>query len=354
MRRNSIIFLAIIFLTYTYQGYKILYKYINDEVKVKSSGLLSDITNNVISIPLETPDSGAIERIKRVQRDGDDIFLLGDRRLLHFNSSGKFINQPAVDITNMEGVFIADYAIDTDRHHIIVIDSLRNYSKYDYQGNLLSRTQITHPWNKLTAFTYHNGSLWASAESLVKNIDDDSFTIMNDLYRLDMDMNEISRLNLRNVDVGREIIFNNIRADEILVDEEGVYAYSTPVDMEHLLSDTLFILQGRIIPNSGRNNFNMSECIYPVRKSKRYMISTHYNTDDDCHTFCYDNSDNTAYILQEGFKDDIYNTGYIADLQSMDIYNKSYCYIKTEADISAGSIENATGTPVLYIVTLKS
>ena len=354
MRRNSIIFLAIFFLTYGYQGYKAFYKYINDEVKVKTSGLLSHITDNVISIPLETPDSGAIQRIKRVQRDGNDIFLLGDRRLLHFDASGKFINQPAADICNMEGVFIVDYAIDPDTRRIIVIDSLRNYSKYDYSGNLISRAKITQPWSKLTAFTYHNGSLWATAETLEKNIDDDSYTITNGLYELDMDMNKISCMNLRNVNVGREIILNNIRPDEILVDEEGVYVYSTPTGMEHLLNDTLFILQNHIIPTASRNEFIKSAYIYPVRKSKRYMISTYYRTDGDCHTFCFDYSDHTAYILQEGFKDDIFNTGNIEDLQPIDNYNKSYCYIKTKAGISSGSIENRTGNTVLYIATLKS
>ena len=353
MRRNSIIFLAIIFLTYSYQGYKVYHKYIHDEVKIKISGLLSDITDNVISIPLETPDSVAIQRIKRVQRDGNDIFLLGDRRLLHFNASGKFINEPAADISNMEGAFIADYAIDTDRHQITVIDSLRNYSKYDYSGNLISRAKITQPWNKLTAFTYHNGSLWAAAELLLKNTDDDSYTITHNLYQLDMNMNEISCMNLRHADVGHEKIFTNIHPDEILVDEEGVYAYSTPIDMENLLNDTLYILQNRIIPTTNRNVYNSSAYIYPVRKSKRYMISTYYSTDGDCHTFCFDNSDYTAYILQEGFKDDIFNTGNIADLQPLDNYNKSYCYTNTKADISAGSTENETVT-VLYIATLKS
>ena len=350
MRRNSIIFLAIIFLTYGYQGYKVYHRYVNDEVKVKTSGLLSDITNNVISIPLETPDSGAIQRIKRVQRDGNDIFLLGDRRLLHFDVSGKFINQPAADISNKEGVFIADYAIDTDNRLIIVIDSLRNCSKYDYNGNLISRNKIMQPWNKLTAFAYHSGSLWATVEALVKNADDDSYTITHSLHQLDTDMNEISSMNLHYADVDRKTILNTLHANEILADEEGVYAYSTPVDMEHLLNDTLFILQTRII--AGRNE--QKACIYPVRKSKRYMISTYYNTDGDCHTFCFDNSDYTAYILQEGFKDDIFNTGHIADLQPIDIYNKSYCYVKTKAGISAGSTEKVTGNPVLYIATLKS
>ena len=112
MKRSALIFLATILLTYGYQGFKTYYNHINENVKVKTSGLLSDITSNVISIPLETPDSGAIKQIKRVQRDRDNIFLLGDQRLLHFDVSGKLISQIANDISDNEDVFIADYVID--------------------------------------------------------------------------------------------------------------------------------------------------------------------------------------------------------------------------------------------------
>ena len=145
MKKGGLLLLAILFLTYGYEGYKIVQLYMNDNVKVKTSGLLSDITDNVISVPLKTPDSEVVRQIRRVQRDGNNIFLLSERRLLHFDISGRFINQPAIEISNDEDVFIADYTLDTDNHLIIVIDSQRNISKYDYSGNLISKAAINQP-----------------------------------------------------------------------------------------------------------------------------------------------------------------------------------------------------------------
>ena len=372
MKKGGLLLLVILFLTYGYQGYKTIRIYMNNEVKIKTSGLLSDISDNVIPVPLETPDNRDVRLIKRVQRDGNDIFLLSESGLLHFDISGKFINQPAIEISSNDDVFIADYTLDTDYNRIIVIDSQRNISKYDYSGNLISKAKIKHQWRRLTAFAYHNGYLWATAESMEK-FTDDNYQIIHRLYQLDSDMNEISNQNLYSVDVGRDITYNSLCIDELLVDEDGLYAYSSPTDMKHLLSDTLHILQYKGIPLMAHTNNHYGEAgVYPVRKSKRHIISTNNNSIDNCYTFCFDKTNNNAYLLPEGFKDNFYNTGYITNLQPMDIYNTSYCYIKTNTDFSEKTygkiLEKASekrnkktyekvmnnDNPVLFIVTLKA
>ncbi|MDR2913704.1 MAG: 6-bladed beta-propeller [Tannerella sp.] len=357
MKKGCLLLLAILSLTYGYQGYKTVCRYIHDEVKVKNHGQLSDIANKVLSVPLETPDSGVVRQIKRVQKDGNNIFMLADRRLLHFDVSGKFINQMIMETNGRDEVLIADYTLDPDRHQVIVIDSQRNVSKYDYSGNLISKVKLTQPWHKLTAFAYHNGYLWATAEKLVQNAgNNDSYQIVHSLYQLDSDMNEISNRRLHIADVGRDILFGSFCVDELLADEYGVYAYSSPADMKHLLSDTLHIVQRQNLPVMSGYGYDGEACVYPVRKGKRHIISTYHHTIDNCYTFCYDNTDHTAYLLSKGFKDDFFNTGYIADFQSMDIYNESYCYLKSGADISGKFPDRAVSNdnPVLFIVTLKS
>lgn len=357
MKKGCLLLLTILSLTYGYQGYKIVCKYIHDDVRVKNDGQLSDIANKVLCVPLETPDSGVVQQVKRVQKDGNNLFLLGDRRLLHFDVSGKFINQMIMETSDKEEIFIADYTLDTDLHQVIVIDSQRNVSKYDYSGNLISKVKLTQPWHKLTAFAYHDGYLWATTEELAKNADaNDSYQIIHSLYQLNTDMNEISSQRLHIADVGRDILFGSFCIDELLVDEYGVYAYSSPADMKHLLSDTLHIIQRQNLPMMFRDGLYGKACVYPVRKGKRHIISTYHHTTDNCYTFCYDNTDHTAYLLSKGFKDDFYDTGYISDFQSMDIYNESYCYLKSGADISKKFPDRAMSNenPVLFIVTLKS
>lgn len=349
--------LSILFLTYGYQGYKIVDQYARDEVKIKTSGKLSDITSRVIPVPLETPDSGAVHQARRVQKDGNHLFLIDNNRLLHFDMEGKFINQPAAEISNREDLFIADYTLDTDRHQIVLIDSQRNISRYDYAGNLLSVTKITHPWHKITALAYHNGYLWATAEKVIKNDNDtDLFQLVHCLYQLDTDMNEISSRQLHTAEVGRNMPINTYCVDQLLVDEQEVYAYASPANMNYLLNDTLHIAQHRSFPLMHGQPANEHACIYPVRKGKRHMLSTYHYTADDCYTFCFDQENQTAYMLTDGFKDDFFHTGYVANLQSMDIYNQSYCFLKSGADVASRFPDRSANNehPVLFIVTLNT
>ena len=355
MKKFGFILLVIMFLVYGYQGYEVVRKYKQDDIKVKTSGRLSDIVGKVASVPLETPDNGVVRQVRRVQTDGNHLFLISDLRLLQFDLSGKFVRQLTPSVSDGE-VFFADYALDADHHLLIAIDSQRNICKFDYAGNLLSKTTLKQPWRKLTAFTYHNGYFWMSAEYLVKNADNpDSYQIVHSLFQFDADMNEIAGQRLHIADVGRFKIFESYFVDELLADEYGVYAYTSPNDMEHLLIDTLHIMHHEELPFMYKDGFFGAACIYPVRKGKRFQIATNYQSINDNYTFCFDRIDHTAYILQKGFKDNLQKTGYIADLQSIDIYNNSYCYIKSGASLSKKFPDRAksNNNPVLFIVTLK-
>jgi hypothetical protein len=354
MKKGCFLLLILLFLTYTYQGYKAADTYANDKIKIKVSGKLSDITGNVLPVPLETPDTGAARHIRRVQRDGNHLFMLSDNRLLHFDMHGKFISQIAGEINGENGACIAEYVLNTDLNRVTVIDSRRNISNYDYGGNRISRKQIGHPWQTLTAFAFHNGYLWASAETHVK--DHGTVRIRHDLYQLDADMNELSRQTLRIAATGRERLFAAPYVSELLADEEGVYAYAPPPDMKHLLKDTLYMAERKKIPLLYPGENTGTARIYPVRKGRRHTVSTCNNPAGQHFTFCYDHENLTAYILPDGFKDDFFETGYITDFQPMDMYNQSYCFIKSGKDISKKYPERAAGEdrPVLFIVNLNT
>jgi hypothetical protein len=349
MKKGCILLLAFILLTYGYQGYRTIDRYMKDGITVKTSGKLSDIAGRATSVPLETPDSGVLRNIRQVRRDGDDLFLLSENRLLHFDVRGHFINRIAGDIN----AFIVGYALDTDTNQVIVIDSQRNISNYGYVGNLLSRTGIKHPWHRLAAFTFHDGYLWVAAETLEKNGEDaESYLIRQNLYRLDAGMNEVSRLTLRTVNAGRPgDLFTGSCISELLADEAGVYAYAPPAGTGRLLEDTLYIEQQRQIPLMNRDAHDgRTACACPVRKGKRYLISTGNNF-----TFCYDRAGYTAYILAEGFTDDIFGTGRIPDFQPVDIYSNAYYFVKSGKDLSGKFPERAADSdrPVLFLVNLN-
>lgn len=356
MKRTCIFLLTIIALTYGYQGYKTIDKYVQDKVKVKTDGRLSDISNDITAVPLEAPDSGVIRQVKRVQRDGNHLFLLGDNRLLHFDMSGTFLRQIDMNTSGEEAVFIADYTLDTDLHQVIVIDSQRNIHKYDYAGNLLSTAEIRQPWHKMTAFAYHNGHLWITARKLIKNdCDLNTCQIIHSLHQLDTDMNEIACFPLRIANVGRGDVFQSYHVDELLADEHGVYAYTSQADMGCLLQDTLQIIQRKQLPLMYTDQPTENACIFPVRKGNRFFMSTSFLAADG-YTFCYDSDNQTAFLLSDGFRDDFFHTGMITDLQPMDIYNQTYCFLKSGTEIAGTFSERAINNDlsVLFIVPLKS
>ncbi|MDR2680115.1 MAG: 6-bladed beta-propeller [Tannerella sp.] len=356
MKKGCFLMLAIIFLTYGYQGYKVVDAYMKDGIQIKETGKLSDIAGNVLSVPLEMPDTGVMRNIKRVRRDGDDLFMISENRLFHFDIHGNFINRIAGDMKN---AFIVEYALNTGMNRVFVIDSQRNISKYDYDGNLLSKKRIEQFRYRLTAFAFHDGHLWISAETLVKNDDyPDSFLIVHNLYQLDDNMNEISSRTLRVAagTTGGNRFFSNTCVSELLVDENEVYAYMPPFESDGLLEDSLYIAGQEAFPLLNKNAHDGMACIYPVRKGRRYMFSTCGSPAGNHFIFCYDKINFTAYFLSEGFKDDIFETGYISDFQPVDIYNHSYCFVKSGKDLSGKFPGRAVNddNPVLFIVNLKA
>jgi hypothetical protein len=338
MKRAVYLLLAVILLTYGYKAYQAVSVHLNDMLKIKSKGVLSDITDKVVSIPMETPDSGKVTHIKRVLKDGDDIFLISNNRLLHYDISGKFINPVAQDIVENDE-YIGSYTLNTDQRQVIVIDSQRNITVYSYAGKLLSKTALPHEWYRISALEYYKGHLWATAETLAEtNEPDNSYTIKNNLYQFDYRMNIISKTALRTADTGRERLWEGNCINELLADDEGLYAYSSPYTQDYLLDDTLHILKQKKIPSLHTGEIAGRGCIYNLRKGHRFFIA------NNGFTFCYDNKNHTAYRLNKGFKDNFFDTGNVSRFQPVDIYGNTYCYFG-----------NATENPAnLYIFTLKA
>jgi hypothetical protein len=235
---------------------------------------------------------------------------------------------------------------------VLIIDSDRYISAFDYSGNQKSSIRIDKPWYKITSIAFINGFLWATAQTLIQNSDiPDTFLLEHKLYQLDMNLNEIYSQTLRPAGMRRDGMFQNLIVDELLVDEQGVYAYSPISDAAILLDDTLHIVQQKKMPFLYKDAQYGTACIYHVRKGKRHYLSTGYND----FLFCYDDVKNTAYMLSKGFKDDFYKTGQVINLQPIDNNNDFYCYIKSGKDISKKFPDRAKNddSPVLFLLQMN-
>jgi hypothetical protein len=358
MKKSCFLLLILITLTYVRQGYRVVDEYRKDEIKIKTTGKLSDIAAQVQPVPLEKPHSGAIRQVRQVRRDGDHLFLLSDNRLLHFDIHGRFIRQIAAHDSETaydnNNTYITGYTLNPHTKHIITINNRHHITRYDYDGNRLDDKPLEHPWQNPTAPAFHDGYLWIAAETPGHR--------RHDLYCLDADLNEISRQPLHIAYTGRERILTTSCVTELLADEDGLYAYAPPFDAEELLNDTLYITEQKKYPHLLYPHRNAERllrdacCIYPVRKGTRHLTATCHHRAESHITFCYDRQKFTAWILPEGFRDDFYETGHVPDLYPMDLYGQTCCFIKSGRDLSRKYPARAFSEdlPVLFIVNLNT
>ena len=91
MRKTfNLLFICLIAL-YGWIGYQVIHT--TDLPQCQPEGSLSDVAEEVIAIPLKTNGHCSLNKIKMIKRDREDIFLVSDRQLYHFNSSGQFLGQ---------------------------------------------------------------------------------------------------------------------------------------------------------------------------------------------------------------------------------------------------------------------
>jgi hypothetical protein len=99
--------------------------------KAEISDCLSDISGEVIAIPLETNEQCRMEELKQVKCAGTDIFIWSNDGICHFDRRGAFKNRIATGI----GSRIHDYAINAEHEQLIVLDSLQQLYYYTYERN---------------------------------------------------------------------------------------------------------------------------------------------------------------------------------------------------------------------------
>ncbi|MDR0348581.1 MAG: 6-bladed beta-propeller [Tannerella sp.] len=315
------------------------------------SGRLSDISDEIIAIPLETTSECKINNIRQVQCDQADIFILNNNEICHFDRSGRFINK----ILTGNDSSIQNYTVNSDAGQLIILDSLQQLHYYSYNGNKLHQKDIRHTdlWRTLYNVVYHGQSLWAIAENLTENN-----CLEKRLYKFDTEFNLQEAVKLCNVDLGRFYLEGNF-TPELSVIDGMICVYSPSSYKETVLEDTLYLVaHNSLTYHPAAELIAESRPVYyqmPVRIHRRFMVSSyrHNCSEAENYLFCYDRKENKAYGC--GFADDFYRTGLVKDLQALDVHNNQFYFCKSGEALSASFPERTENdNPVLFFVTLKS
>lgn len=348
MKKTCLLLLLLVGIIYINEGYRI----ISDDMPVKSTtkGSLSDIADEVIAIPLETKSDCRLKYATQIKRDRNELFLVSNGQLYHFDCSGKFVNR----ITSNQHFPVADYVINPLERQLIVMDNEENVYYYDYDGTLLERKSLAgiNPLKAPTRLMYYDRHIWLTAQALSPSKEDAGTQCMDQwLYKFDTTLNLQDARKLTAADLGR-FYLGACFSTELSVADGNVYAYSPSTQPNELLADTLYL-----ISRNQLNIHNDYSSILPLCIAGRYLVSTYSNAADEeeNYTFCYDRREEYAYNVTGSFEDNFYHTGRVPDLKALDVYNSSFCYCRSGEEVkNAFPDRTEEDNPVLFIVRMKA
>ena len=346
----NFLFICLIAL-YGWIGYQVIHN--TDLPQCLPEGSLSDIAEEVIAIPLETNGHHPLKKIKMIKRDQEDIFLVCNRQLYHYNSSGQFLGQITTNRQKKgEAIEVADYAIDPIHDRLIVISARQEVYYYDYNGQLLGKSVLPQDtsWKTFGHIAYYDNFLWVTID-LINSENIQMPTIEQWLYKFDLNFHEVEKRKLNTADLGR-IDINHKQKPGIAVKDGHIYVQSSSLQPEHILNDTLYLINHNQLVI--KDNYAK---ILPLLIGTRFLVSTHYDPflPERSYTFCYDQQKRQAYNVQGGLDDNFYKTGKIPELQSIDLQSNTYCYYKSGKELAYSFPDRIDqDNPVLFIVKMKA
>ncbi len=326
-------------------------------VSVEETGeaSLSGIAEHVVAIPLETNERCRMGHVDAVKRAGNEFFMLSNRKLYRFDREGRFLSRMASD-GDGRCSSIRDFAVDSQRRQVVAIDTCGDALFFTYDGALVRRKALADkPWQSLLKIAYHDGHFWATTEQCVTSASGGERKIEKWLYRLDASFDVVDGTPLCDVDLKRFHLSCHFEP-ELCVSPHGLYAYTASYEPEKLLADTLALLEDNGLENILHASTGHPVPMLPFRFGQRFLMASNGKNGDESHYFyCYDQLEQRAFRLKNGFTDDFYQTGHVPDLQALDVYCNEFCYCRSGQAVSRLCPERAaTDNPVLFWVRLKA
>jgi len=352
MKRAFIgLFLAFVVL-YGQQAYEVWVDYYYLSWESKPLCLLSDIAEQVVAIPLSSADGQAIEQVRDIRQEGDNLFLVSDDVLYRFDSTGAFLCR----ITDPAILRVACYVVDPQKKQLIVLGNADELHYYTYTGELSESKQLhSDPHRRMQAIAMHQGFIWTAEENLQIDTDTQQSYMEKQLVKYDTAFRPIETHPLVAADLPGKSHFPFYAHLEIGLSEDTgkIYAYSPPALPDDLLRDSLQLLHRQM---SGDNLFEQEQAgnLFPMRCGQRFWIASYKGADPSRHyAFCFDSDTTQSWLVAEGFKDNIYHTGSISELQALDINSQTYYFCQSGESLKQSFPQRSSSEgSVVFIVTL--
>jgi hypothetical protein len=310
---------------------------------VETRNCLSEISAEVVAVPLETNSFCRFGEVRQVKCDTRDLFVRSENGIYRFDRTGKFRNCLSTDA----GRPICDFALNPGRKQVMVLDSLQQLHCFTYGGQALFRMDLgtNAPWQTILGIACYDDSLWVATERLTPD-----HRFEKRIVRMDFSGQVEEDYTLTEVNLGRFSLPCNYSL-ELSVVGNRLYAYAPFSSKETILRDTLHLLSGNLLPPAGAPGTIQ---VMPVRTNGRFLFASYREnvSERENYLFLYDREKDKAYPLH-GFMDDFYQTGPVTNLQAVDMHSGEYCYCKSGKEVAhvfPGRSE--TANPVLFLFKL--
>ncbi|MDR1555454.1 MAG: 6-bladed beta-propeller [Tannerellaceae bacterium] len=306
-------------------------------------GVLSDIAERVRAIPLQSAGGYSPVHPRNIRKEGRNLFLISDDVLYRFDTSGRLICR----ITDPGLICVAAYLIDPLREQLIVLGNTDEIHYYTYEGELRERKkpETQEPCRRMQAVAMYQDCIWTAEERLCSQ----GKSIGQRLVKYDISFREMESHRLISADLPDKPLIPLFADMDIAVEEDSgrLYAYAAPLHPGRLLRDSLLLKYRQ----SGIFSGGDDGLAFPLCFGRRFWFASSYDPDDASRAvFCFDRATNRSWQIKDGFEDDFYGTGSIAEWQAMDIYSRNYCFCKSGEAVKHIS---PSGNPVVFIVELK-
>lgn len=329
-----------------------------ESIRSNPSGALSDIADEVIAIPLQSPEAHPIKEARHIRQEGNDLFLISEETLYRFNRVGRIYlpRHPSGRHTG-GGICSEPRQPATDRigkhgRYFLLLVQRRPPNPEKAKKRPPGEQAPTIHIHARQPDTHYRG------------------TRPNGRYgrasRHDREANRRVRSLLPPIAVSHgaaDRLGASRMPDQFSLPGSGrgtasgaVYAYAPSFQPENLLRDTLYIRQKRQSQALESLAGGDALPLLPVRMGSRFWVSAYYDAEDKSknYTFCYDTEKERYWQVKDGLKDNFYQTGNVRRMEPIDPYSQAYCFCKAGADIRGLFPEQARAEGlVLFIVRLK-
>lgn len=348
MKRAFVVLLVIVVLVVGKQGYDTYMSAMY--VQEKLTGSLSDIAEEVVAIPLQPAGEHRIGKAHSIRKEGGSLFLVSEDVLYHYSINGQFICR----ITRPEDIRVAGYLVNPLEKELIVYGNADDVFYYSYDGKPKGHRKLKSddPKKRILSLAIHQGHILSLEENSYMDPDTQQVFLRKELVAYDTSFHKLGAYPLAVPGLGRKSYIASCINPRICIDPDTgrIYAYSASVEPQHLPLDTLSLNR------YWRGNIEGGVSYLSSMAAGRFWLSSYHGSEDPekNYTFCFDRSTCEYRQMDKGWHDNFYKTGYVEQLEAMDIYNSSYCFSKSGKEIKKAFPDHVAGNAVVFIVKMKT